>query len=366
MKTSESLAGLLVISATLVLIAPVRGQSVKMRLEIELDHPTCRVLENFTLKVRVVNPNRFPVILPGFEMGYSEPEIHLVLENGETIRLYYGTTDSTRTKIPIPVPAGGVLESHRFLFSDFSHERWPVEPGVFVLCGKTHISSCRLTLDGEQVPIEWEIPEISVRVEGTQGKDREAMQFLTDRLQDDGSKEGRKRVASTHRIRIFGEFLERFDETVYAPEIRWELSKLLKQEIGERQSPYYKDLKMIALLDECLRFCVERGGAYAEEFTRWDATRGDNYNFEFALMFGRLELLRQLVGAIDARYPDDTAAKLYRKVGVLGVTESMVTASAALKELEDRFPESEYVGKACMALRSIERSREAEKNDKTP
>ncbi|UCC32196.1 MAG: hypothetical protein JSU86_07920, partial [Phycisphaerales bacterium] len=237
---------------------------IPMRLEIILDSPRCVVLENFTLKVRMINPNDFPVTLRGFKMGYIEPEIHFLGSDGEYHHLYYGAMDSAFHHKPVTVPAHEFLEHHRFLFKYFDWQRWPVHPGVFALRPKTHLSRGRIDPDGEWAPIAWECPSVELRVEAQSWDDRKAVEFLRKRLleYDEAPIDVHNETpVNVFRANLFREFLDRYPNAVYAPEIRWELAKLL---VGDEST--LKDEPMVDLFDECLTFCLERGGAYAEEF----------------------------------------------------------------------------------------------------
>ncbi len=331
---------------------------IPMQLEIQLDSPQCVLFENFTFKVRILNPNPFEVTLPGFNMGYIEPEVHVRGPDGEYHRLYYGAMDSAWTPVPVTIAPKGKIERHRFLYSHFNHERWPNEPGVFTLRGKTQISSGRLVPDGEDILIDWEIPQVTVRVEPNSFKDRQAMDFLKLRMAANRNEQEKKSL-SAFRARIFSEFLDQFVDSAYAPEIRWELVGLLPEAIGERQSPLYKDPKMKDLLEECLTFCLDRGGAYAEDFVSWNKDRidGGRAVLEFALINQRPALLKLAARKIDEKYPDDKAGKLYRQVLVKSMTGTIDEARAVATELSERFPETAYAREVSGFLENLERQR---------
>lgn len=341
------------------------GRPVRMRLELELDRPTCRTFENFTVMVRIVNLNPFPVILPGFEMGYIEPEVHVLGPDGEYHKLYYGAHDSAWTKIPITIAGRGVIERHRFVYSDFSHERWPNEAGSFTLRCKTHISSCRLTGDGEDHPIEWELPEATIRVDAASVKDRQAMEFLQRRFAEGPADESRRRWSGAFRAEVFAGFLQRYGDTAYAPEIRWEAAKLLEERLGNKAIPQAEVAAMVDLFEECLTFCLGKGGAFAEEFLTWDVEGGGGNVLEVVMEHNRTRLFKQLIEELDQKYPADDEAIRYRRLLLVGATESSEKAAEEAKAFRERFPNGKYGRHLDGALRFIERQRASNREDQS-
>lgn len=332
-------------------------QSVQMRLEIELEEPVCTVRQNFTLRVRMTNPNDFTVTVRGFEMGYVEPEIHLLLDDVKTVRLRYGAMDSAWTGEPIRIEPGGVLEHRRFLYPYFEWDRWPIEPGSFELRGETHLSQAKIGFREEAIPIVWEYPAIMVQVKAQSALDRNATSFLNENIQfyREASNSVGHKAPSLPRVKLFMDFLDQFGNTAYAPEIRWEAAKLLRRALGNRAVPQDEVKQMVEFFDECLTFCLEKGGAYSEEFLKWDADGGGNETLELAFMHQRARLFKYLAEEIDRKNPDDAEAILYRRVIVVGMTESIKKAQEEARTLRGRFPNGRCVQHLDGTLRELER-----------
>jgi len=332
-------------------------QSVQMRLEIELEEPVCTVRQNFTLRVRMINPNDFAVTVRGFKMGYVEPELHLLLGDDKTVRLRYGAMDSAWTGEPVRIEPGGVLEHRRFLYAYFEWDRWPIEPGNFELRGQTHLSQASVGFREEAVPIVWECPAIMVQVKAQTALDRDAISFLKENIHSyrEASDSAGHKHPALPRVRLFMDFLHQFGNTAYAPEIRWETAKLLRQALGSRAVPQDEAPQMVEFFDECLTFCLEKGGVYSEEFLKWDANGGGNETLELAFMHQRARLFKRLVEEIDRENPDDAEAILYRRVIVAGMTESFKKAQEEARALRGRFPNGKCVQHLDGTLRELER-----------
>lgn len=331
---------------------------IPMRLELELDQASCVVLENFTLRMRIVNPNDFPVILRGFTMGYIEPEVHVLLDDEKSMRLWYGAHDSAWTRTPVVVPPGGTLERHRFLYDSFNYERWPIEPGHYKLLGKTHLSGARRSTDGERMPIEWECPAVDLRVTPQTTKDRAAMEFLRGRVveSEEEVRRGTAEKTSTFLIRLYTDFLERHEGSAYAPEIKWELAKLLGHELANRSVSEEELPEILNLFEECLTFCLDKGSPYADDFLVWDEESGGGGTvLELVGKYKRSKLLKRLVEELDRKYPDDRESIMYRKMLVAGWTQSSGAASEVAREYRTRFPEGKHARHVAHFLEYIER-----------
>ncbi|UCC31909.1 MAG: hypothetical protein JSU86_06450 [Phycisphaerales bacterium] len=332
------------------------GAHVQMRLELELDRLTCVVHENLAFKVRMFNPNQFPVELRGFEMdSYIEPEVHLLLEDGKTLHLRHHPSDSAWTRTPVTIPGGGLLEKHRFLWNDnIASLAWPEHPGTFELRLDTHLSTARLVGESERRQIDWERPIAELRVRPAGPLDRQASDWLRGRLEEEQRRKtvpGIARDVTAERIRIYAEFLDRFPDSAYAAAIRWETAKLL---VGH-ESTLKDEPVMVDLFDECLMFCLERGGAYAEEFVEWDRNRGGNGYLNLAIKHERWTLVKRIVDALDHRHPEDEAGKLWRHALVVGLRESGDAARRILKTIVEEFPEDRYAEAARGRIQDIDR-----------
>jgi hypothetical protein len=335
---------------------------IPMRLEIILDSPECVAFENFTLKARMVNPNDYPVMLFGFKTEYIAPEIHVLGRDGEWHQVFYGTVHSSFDPPAVTIPAQGFLERHRFLFNGFSWERWPVDPGVFELRAKTHLSRAALAEDGPRYKIDWTYPPVQVRVGGQTVRDRMAMNFLRTRLMDhaEAARKGDAKPTGVFRIELHREFLDRYPDVVYAPEIRWELAKLLLNEVSSQWSPLHDDPEMVDLFEECLTFCLQKGGAYAEDFLKLGSYSRARSAMELATKHKKFDLVKRIVKELDKKYPEDEAAILNRRVHVLAETESVEKAWPVARTLAEKFPDSKYARSATRYLEYLERKRNNE------
>jgi len=345
-----------IVNEHVLAVDPPQSSTITLNLELVFEQASCRVFENVPLQVRIVNPNSFPVILRGFQMGYIEPEIHVLGGDGEFHKLYYGAMDSAWNKIPVTIPAHGAIAKDRLLYEDFAAERWPNEPGNFTLRPKTHIETCKLKDDGEDVGIDWEIRGAVLRVERATTTDQSGITFLREKLQAYGAiTDPGKQPSGPFRIALFADFLRRYEKSTYTPEIRWELAKLLQLELGNHTALYGNE-PMQRLWSECLKFCLDCGGGFAEEFTRWDWSHGGSSAMDIARQIGDLDLTRRVASAIDARYPEDQSGILFRLMIVEGISGNQDSAAATARELETRFPKSQYAKDLPQQLESLKRN----------
>lgn len=334
----------------------VEGAPIPMRLEIELAKETYVVHENPSFTVRLVNPNDFPVELRGFEMdSYIEPEVHLLLDSGEELHLRYHPSDSAWTRSPVTIVAGGALEKQRFLWNEnLPTVEWPADVGRFELQLRTHLSSARVAGEADRRRIAWERPIVELRVQSAGPSDRMAWAWLEPRFIDyEGSlknpKPGDEHVA-LRRLRIYHEFLGRFADSSYAPAIRWETAKLLNEELGNNRIPEEEVADMVDLFEESLNFCLDRGGAYSDDFLKMDRHSSAESAMQFARKHNKLDLLKRIVKAVDQKYPEDEPGILYRRFLVSCETGSLEDARRVVEILDQRFPDSRYTERARRSL----------------
>jgi hypothetical protein len=349
-------------------------EPVSMRLQLDVSAGRYFVGENFPITVRIVNPNPYDVYLSGFDFGALEPHTEIAFPGRQEFEdISRGGTISAMGGPPLRISAKASIEHRRLVYSgtrlDGAH--WLAMPaGMYRMRLRSTVGAVRPGDPRRYVAVNWASQEVQFTLIVPRGHDLAALGFLGEKArqlaQHMSDPNPHKTDMTRLRLIFWKEFVERFGDSAYAPEIRLELATLLKQEIGEKQSAFYKDAEMIALLDECLQFCIEQGGAYADPFVWWKADHGGNYTLEFALIHNRGGLLKVIVEAIDRKYPNDEAAKLFRKVLVVGTTESLEAARPAVKELTERFPKSDYVRMAEEALRNLERTYSAARENERP
>ena len=365
-----ALVELSVVALTIVLKSESAGvsqpeaeYSIPLRLEISMDQPTCVIHENFPITLRIVNPNDFPVNVPGFAMGYVEPAIELILEGGRTANLRSKRGDSAYRGTPLTIPPNGELTRSRFVFDDnVGCLWWPDESGVFSI-------QARFTLG--DVPVEqrvhpagavhWERPIARVRVEPGGSSDRRAWDLLEHQLitYEESLRNSTTDAESSdiRKIRLYGEFLERFGDSTYAAAIRWETGRLLERVVGNRGFMENEIEPMVDLLEECVTYCLDRGGAFAEEFLVWEPSRGDNPLIEIAAQHRRWALFKRMIQELDAKYPDDEAAIRYRKVLLSAAFDSMEVLEQEIAKYQARYPEGIYLRNPNGIVRSFARFR---------
>lgn len=322
--------------------------SIRMRLEIDLVDPTCVAHQNFAFTVRIINPNDFEVILRGFEMdSYIEPDVQVMRDGVEIIRLRNRARDSAFTGHSVTIPPQGRLEKRRFAWQEILGSKWwPDQPGIYEIQARLGVNQVRLDGNGPQHPIDWEMTPILLRVHSPGVIDRRAWDWLEPRLDE---YERSLRDPSPHAedvnvklIRLYGEFLERYSGSVYAAAIRWETGRMLMHMLRSRDIPNSDVPMMVDLLEECVTYCLNRGGAYADEFVEWDASRGGNGLVEIAIVHRRWELLSRLLKAFDEYYPQDEEGKLYRRILSAGAASSMDDARRAGDDYLLKYPDGRY------------------------
>ncbi len=360
----------LIVSGTLVITAfgantQKQVDPIPMRLELQIDAPRVVVRENFPVTVRVVNPNPFPVQLPRFAFCYEHPELQVSGEDGEKF-ISIGSRGGylSNPRDVLSVPAEGSVSFARLLDDGFDYLQWPMEPGTYYLRAYTPGGRGRAKGEEVSVPIDWESVPVRVNAQPASALDGRAMQFMAERLKAYRrlNRAGKAEPYATFREQLYTEFLERFPESVYAPEIKWHLAKVLADRLGSHDVPEERAARerWTALFKECLGFCLERGGPYAEPFVNWKPVPGGSGAFHYALSNRLFEAAEMLADALDRRYPNDMAAKRYRRGLIAYKRGSMTEAEKHFAVIEKESPENPYARDIRHLRRSIERRQEAE------
>ena len=176
----------------------------------------------------------------------------------------------------------------------------------------------------------------------------------------------RETPVSVFRAHLFREFLERYPDVAYTPEIRWELAKLLPNEILSQWSALHDDPEMVDLFEECLTFCLDQGGAYAKEFLWWDMDKGGNRSLRLASKYKRFDLLKRVVRELDQKYPGDAEARLFRRFVVVRETESIEAARRVAETLREQFSEGKYAKSAARTLFWLDRRESGKDRAESP
>ena len=66
-------------------------------------------------------------------------------------------------------------------------------------------------------------------------------------------------------------------------------------------------------------------------------------------------LLKRLAAEVDRRMPEDEGGILYRRLMVVGNTESYAAAQKVYETLKERYPETQYARMAELTMRSLAR-----------
>jgi|GEM_PF-2125753 len=349
-------------------------EPVPMRLEVDIPSDRYYVGENFPVAIRIVNPNSFDVFLGGFDFGPLEPHTEIGfpegtvfpeearhLENEEFVDISMGGTISAMGGEPVLVPARTHIEQRRLIYIgtklDMGH--WVVmPPGTYRIRFRPTMGAVTPGQPRGYPKVNWslDVQEFFLTMPGK--RDREALEFLRHQVQVLIERE-RDPVAGSrsppYKLDMYRQFLARFSDTTYEPEIRWRTAKLLVEKLGNGWVPDEGVESMLDLLENCLTFCLERGGAYAEDFLEWHVEGGGSNVFEYVGMHCRHELFELLIRKLDERYPADEEASTYRRIVELIVTEKFNAGRVAAEAFKTKYPDSKYRRHIEGALRSLER-----------
>ncbi len=349
---------------------PYPADPVPMRLQLDFDGQRYLVGENFPIIVRIINPNTYSVYLEGFEFGRLEPHIAMAFPEGivfpgeeEFFDISLGGMISAMGGPPVLVPARGDLQHRRLVYIgtklDMGH--WVLmPPGTYRVQVKSHVSAVTLDEPRRYTKVDWTSEVLAFTLTMPTGRDAAALEFLRQKANELAEHErtpepGFRRVR--FELSVYPQFLERFPDTIYAPEIRWRVAKLLDDELGNDRIAEQDVPQMLELWEQSLTFCLERGGAYAEEFVHLRKDEPTNHQMELAERLRRFDLLKRIITAIDRRYPDDEAGILFRRAIVAGHTESPGEARKILQSLVERFPDDPHAKNAGNMIESIDRGR---------
>ncbi len=317
-------------------------QTIPMRIEVEMMQKDCIVGENTPIRISIHNISNEDVVLANVEFDYQDPAVYLHREGDKPAKLWYGATDVNRVP-PLRIPVGGRVEHTRMLYGDFQPDRWPIAPGIEYLFAKHGGSYTQETDTMPQRRIEWEMPKAKIIVRERTAKEKEAWEFLVnaEKKRENARKMGT--LPSTDltlaRIEYFREFLQRYSNTPYAKEIRWELAQMLRNELGSSRVPADKVDDAAQAMEACILACLDKGDPYSDPFLDWDSGGG---MMHWADRFNRPRLVIRLAEELDKKYPDDEESKLYREVWVAKVKGAKEKAKSKSKELRRLFPESKF------------------------
>jgi hypothetical protein len=361
----STISSVVLAASTLAANEQAGSDRISMRLDVEVNAPRVVVRENVPVTVRVVNPNPFPVELPRFAFCYEHPELQ-VSGDGDNDFISIGSRGGylSNPRDVLSVPAEGSVSFARLLDDGFDYLRWPMEPGTYYLRAYTPGGRGRAKGEENSVPIDWEYVPVRVDVRSSSALDRRAMDFMGERLRAYRrlNRAGKAEPYATFRERLYTEFLERFPESTYAPETKWHLAKVLADRLGSHDVPEEEAARerWAALFKECLGFCLERGGPYAEPFVNWKPVPGGSGAFHYALSNRLFEAAEMLADALDRRYPNDMAAKRYRRGLIAYKRGSMAEAEKHFAVIEKESPENPYARDIRHLRRTIERAREGD------
>lgn len=328
-----------------------RGErTIPMRLELEIESDIYVVGENFPIRLRMVNPNPFDVSLRGFEFGYDRPRLELSIPGEDEFRAFpRGAHNSAMRRMPVTIPANSAIERHRVLYRNFARDQWFMPPGRYRLRGTSDLSAVRVEGHDGRWRVDWTSQVATFILRMPTGRERQALEFLRERWSDFHHNLSRLEPGfdpTNDSLKIRRDFLERYEDSLYAPEIRWEIAKLLPNEILDQWSPLHDNPEMVDLFEQCLTFCLDQGGAYAEELLRWDMDKGGNRSLRLASKYKRFDLLKRIVKELDQKYPGDAEASLFRRFVVVRETESIEAARRVAETLREQFPEGKYTKRA--------------------
>lgn len=346
-------------------------EPIPMHLEVEISDDIYYVGENFPITIRIVNPHAFDVFLGGFQFGPLEPHTEIGFPEGtvfpgeghEFVDISLGGTISAMGGPPILVPARGRLEHRRLVYSgtkvDMGH--WVLMPaGRYWIRMRSYVGAVVRGEPKGYAKVEWTSDVVEFMLKMPVGRERTALEFLRRQAEKLAEHQRNPRPGFRSiwfKLGMYRQFLERFSDTVYAPEIRWETAKLLYEELGNKRIPEDEVADMVDLFDECLTFCLEQGGAYAEEFIDWDMKIGGNRYLDFAVTHERWALVDQVLESLDRRHPENEAAKILRRARVTGHRESAGAARRMLETVIEKFPEHRCAEAARKQIENIDRGR---------
>lgn len=344
----------LVLSVVLAIIclgdgvaANAQVEPIQLNMELWTDAPRYLVGENFVLHLRLQNPNTFSVVLRSSGMLSEEVVLELRLPETESyVRLPSGAHESGGPKRTVTLGPRETLEDSRFFYRDFGRDQWNMPPGEYVLRATPTIDASQPRANRQGRPVDWGTATVTFTLEQPGAREAMALECLNKAQSDYDDARHRDGVSFNNQdflIRIRKRFLVRFPESRYAPEIRFKLANSLLSKIDNAdRNGQLQDEDSLRLLDDCLAFCVERGGLYAKPFLTWDMDRGGNQVLNYSLRFGRDALLRRITAALVAAYPEEKDAALYRRALVAESEDSVDDLQRAADSLSSAFPESRY------------------------
>jgi len=320
-------------------------QTLPMRIELQVDKALYYVGEDFPITVRIANPNGFDVYLRGFEFGPLEPRLMIRFPTEDDFQDFSNAgTISPFGGPPVVIPASGYIEHRRLVFIDtrIYGGHWTLmAPGTYRMRFDSSLTSVRRDNESDSAKIAWGLDEIGITLMMPSGRNALALEFLRGKATELAEQERNPRQGfetDRYKLRFYGEFLDRFGDTVYAPEIRWELTKLAAHELQDPHGPLYRDKQLADIFGQCLTYCLDRGGAYSDEFLRWELNRGGSQIMELLKQLGQFELFKRMADELDRKYPTDEEGKLLRRVWIEALTGDEDKARKIGQDLSDRFP----------------------------
>jgi hypothetical protein len=337
---------------------PSASPAVQLVIEVVPGSNTCLVHENIPLTIRIKNPNAFSVRTPpGLSLGYDGLVLEAMIADGTFARL--GSAEPARAE-PLEIPAGATLQFQRFVYDELLlEEPWPFRSGP---------QSLRATFPGEDgrdassnaLRIEWVSKEGTIQAREGSPRDQAAWAFLARaRRQLVQEKSSSNATPLSLRLtNLYRQFLQEYGDTPYAADVRRRLVTQVERLIASDSRLMSADKipgDLIEVLEENVRYCLERGAPYSSEVLEVDEGKLGRDVAESLAKAGRYTTLDMMSAKLDQGGPEDRAAGLFLRAQVLAHRGDFAGARDILNTLRQDFAATRFGQKADQLQESISR-----------
>lgn len=317
--------------------------SVSLRIEVDLPAGDLVIGQNPSVTVSIYNTSDEDVILPNVIFDYNCPTIYLERRDTSPVRLWYGS-QSINKKKNLLISAGSKREYTRLLYEYFQPNRWPVAIGEVLLYAEIDCEYASAMSNLPQRRINWVAPRTKVTVRARTTEEKQAWFFLANahKKQEADLSSGKLKPdeIDDQRIDIFEQFLNRYSDTPYAAEIRWELAQTLLLRIENNQIPSGKLEQRERLLQASLRWCLDTGAPYAGTFIA-DSTL--NTLISYAQKRNDKQTMLKAATAIRSQHPNHRDAVLFATMLEAIADGKTQPFNNAQIELRNRHPNSPFL-----------------------
>jgi hypothetical protein len=324
MVAERRLPGIAVISACLLCYASRPGLTgacaaatpgeAKLRVTVHVRTPTLPRGANPVLEIELINPLEQRIFVRGFSPGNEILELAIPGRGFSRLPMGdHGDASDVRSTIIEPNQR---MAFARFMMWSFEPDRWALPAGRYEIRVRPNAGISIRTEQGE--PIDFKLVSSAAEFVYWQPDPEEEAankQLRTAFLAINHTSTDRQEASPAGRaFDAYQSFLTVYPQGPLSDEVRYLGLAAAIDLLGRSETSGEDKVRALDSAAKWARRCIALGPPYTAQLLTWNLDRGGNPLLESAWMNDRLDLARDLVAALDEKYPDDAGGRAVRQV----------------------------------------------------